>query len=161
MPQVSADDTLQVKLRPSRRGASPDAIGQATFSTKEAGRVVYLAIDSKEIKRIGGKLDLEAGKAYESCRAAVIAEVRYDWSFPDRTLRDGEFPAYRGLLAAQVVAAFQMHNNGHPGAPAYWKRLRGSGFCMGRACWEIGPHASPSRPLQKPRVRPFPTSWRP
>jgi hypothetical protein len=101
-----------------------NAIGHATFSVQEAGRVVYLAIDEEEIGRIGREFGLAPTVSYDSFRAAVIAEVRYGWPDPGRPLQEGQFPGYLALLAAQVVAAFQMHDDGLTGAKAYWRRLR-------------------------------------
>ena len=61
-----------------------NAIGQATFSEDYADRVVYMAIDAEEIKRIGREfLDLDPSLAYESFRKAVIAEVGDGWPNPD------------------------------------------------------------------------------
>ena len=93
-----------------------NAIRRATFSAEQVNRVVYLAIDEEEIGRIGREFDLEPGAAYESFRAAVIAEVRYGWPDPSRPLQEGQFPGYLAALAAQVVAAFQMHDDGLTGA---------------------------------------------
>ena len=101
-----------------------NAIGQATFSAQHADRLVYLAIDREEIGRIGRQFGLDPDAAYESFRAAVIAEVGSDWSYPSRPLQKGQFPSYLGVLAAQVVAAFQMHDDERAGAKAYWRRLR-------------------------------------
>lgn len=103
-----------------------NAIGQATFSAQEAGRVVYLAIDEEEIERIGREFGLDPASAYESFRDAVIAEVQsgYDWPNPSRLLQEGQFPGYLAILAAQVVAAFQMHDDKRAGENAYWRRLR-------------------------------------
>jgi hypothetical protein len=101
-----------------------NAIGQATFSEKQVNRVVYLAIDKDEIGRIGRKLDLDAVAAYESFRSAVIDQVRAGWPDPFHPIREGQYPHYLAALAAQVVAAFQMHDDGLTAAKAYWRRLR-------------------------------------
>ena len=101
-----------------------DAIGKATFSEEKADRVVYLAIDKEEIEKIGREIDLEPGAAYESFRAAVILKVRGGWPDPCRPLHAGQYPSYLPVLAAQVVAAFQMHDGGTTRAKAYWTRLR-------------------------------------
>jgi hypothetical protein len=101
-----------------------NAIGRAIFSGEQVNRVVYLAVDAEEIGRIGRVFDLEPDAAYESFRAAVIAGVRDGWPDPSRTIQVGHFPDYLAALAAQVVAAFQMHDDGLTGATAYWRRLR-------------------------------------
>lgn len=101
-----------------------NAIGRAIFSGEQVNRVVYLAVDAEEIGRIGREFDLEPDAAYESFRAAVIAEVRDGWPDPSRTIQEGHFPDYLAALAAQVVSAFQMHDDGLTGATAYWRRLR-------------------------------------
>ncbi|APW63208.1 hypothetical protein BSF38_04772 [Paludisphaera borealis] len=101
-----------------------DAIGRATFSDLHAHRVVYLAIDKEAIGRIGREFDLEPEASYESFRAAVISEVQYGWPDPSLRLRQGQFPRYLTVLAAQVVSAFQMHDDELAGAKAYWRRLR-------------------------------------
>ena len=101
-----------------------NAILRATFSAEQVNRVVYLAIDEEEIGRIGQEFDLEPDAAYESFRAAVIAELRYGWPDPSLPMQEGQFPGYLAALSAQVVAAFQMHDDGLTGAKAYWRRLR-------------------------------------
>jgi hypothetical protein len=101
-----------------------NAIGRATFSEKQVNRVVYLAVDKEEIAQIGEIFDLDAEAAYESFRSAVIAQFRNGWPDPSQPIREGQFPHYLAALAAQVVAAFQMHDDGMTGAKAYWRRLR-------------------------------------
>ena len=102
-----------------------EKIGQATFNEDQAGRVVYLAIDQEEIQRIG--LDVfgldDESTAYESFRKAVIKEVACDWPAANIPWT-GKYPIQLALLAAQVVAAFQMHDDGKTGIKAYWRRLR-------------------------------------
>jgi hypothetical protein len=110
-------------MKPSWREWN-DVIGRAIFSVGHAGRIVYLAIDQEEIGRFGDEFGLEPRAAYESFRAAVIAEVRHGWPNPCRPVKAGEYPRYLGVLVAQVVAAFQMHDDGHTSAKAYWRRLR-------------------------------------
>jgi hypothetical protein len=102
------------------------AIGRATFSVEQVNRVVYLAVDRDEIERIGKQVfHLESDAAYESFRGAVIAGVRDGWPDPFQPIQEGHFfPDYLAALAAQVVAAFQMHDDGLTGATAYWRRLR-------------------------------------
>ncbi len=101
-----------------------NAIGRATFSASQADRVVYLAVDDEEIGKIGREFALDPAASYESFRTAVISEVRYGWPDPSLTSREGQFPGYLAVLTAQVVAAFQMHDDGQTGAKAYWRRLR-------------------------------------
>lgn len=110
-------------MKPSWRDWA-DAIGRATFSEHQADRVVYLAIDAEEIGRIGRELVPDPAAAYELFRAAVIAEVRHGWPDPCLPGKEEQFPGYLVVLAAQVVAAFQMHDDGQTGAKAYWRRLR-------------------------------------
>jgi hypothetical protein len=101
-----------------------NAIGRATFSKEQVNRVVYLAVDKDEIGRIGRNFDLDAYAAYESFRSAVITQVRDGWPEPSKPIQEGQYPHYLAVLAAQVVAAFQMHDDGLTGAKAYWRRLR-------------------------------------
>jgi hypothetical protein len=102
-----------------------NAIGQATFSEEYAGRVVYMAIDAEEIKRIGQEaLHLDPSLAYESFREAVIAEVGDGWPDPGLKFKASGYPRYLYALAAQVVAAFQMHDYGLASDDAYWQHLR-------------------------------------
>lgn len=101
-----------------------EAICRATFSEEYAGRVVYLAIDKEEIGRIGWEFGLDPNPAYDSFRSAVIAEVRHGWPNPHLPIAAGGFPGYVYALAAQVLAAFQMHDDGLTSDDAYWRRLR-------------------------------------
>src|SRR4051794_8994811 len=97
-----------------------NAIGRATFSAENAGRVVYLAIDDEEIERIGREFGLEPALAYQSFRAAASAEVRYGWPDPRLPMQKGQlYPSYLAVLAAQVVAAFQMRDDELTSATAY------------------------------------------
>ncbi|MHB1561531.1 MAG: hypothetical protein ACYC61_29125 [Isosphaeraceae bacterium] len=101
-----------------------NAIGRSVFSDRHAGQVVYLAIDSEELGRIGEGLGLATEVAYESFRAAVIDELRFGWPNPDHHQRADEYPPHLALIVAQVVAAFQMHDDEQATAKAYWRRLR-------------------------------------
>ena len=106
---------------PNRRDWA-DAIGRATFSERNAGRIVYLAIDEEEIDSIGAdSFGLDPIASRESFWASVIEVVRQGWPL---SLGSGKYPRNLHCLAAQVVAAFQMSDK------AYWRRLR---ECLGQS----------------------------
>lgn len=101
-----------------------DAIGRATFSVEHAGRVVYLAFDEEEIQEIGGQFGLSPAASFASFRNMMRDVIGCSgWPQPNPAKAD-QFPCYLAHLAAQVVAAFQMHDDGQTSAKAYWRRLR-------------------------------------
>jgi hypothetical protein len=98
-----------------------DAIGEAVFSTAHAGRVVYFAIDREEVEEIGVKLGLNRARAYDTFQKEMRDAISLGWSDVGVV---GQYPRCLTHLAVQVVAAFQMHDDGSSGVNAYWRRLR-------------------------------------